>query len=370
MELCRPRGQLAPEFQQQAVREVSAVVQKAGTPAAIQSQLSDWLGPDSVAVGQADADGDGFADLLITWARCGLPMMVYRHAAPDQPVLLPPGSVSSWGPMEGSRIDQVGDINGDGRPEVVASRIMWGGSGTMEVPYIWQWRDGDFATLFTASVISWRGRNRWEAGAGFVSIQCRPMGPFQHKLSPHRQLTEVFRWRPGAGAYGLTDRTWEPVTTQLHQIDVAERLLYAGRYDDARRAYLEVERYPADTMDAAAWVPFSRWRVAQIDALLGRRAEALAALERGAAEPYPLGDLARVFREAYEQADAAGGFAAVWQYLRKAATPDTWPYLFDSSNIAARPVLEDAFRRAGRPLPADLPEAPHLDPADCMMSHG
>jgi len=369
MEFCRTLERRTPEMRQRLIGEISTVVQQAGSPAAILSQLSAGLGPGFVDLRQADADGDGLDDLLIAWAHCDLPIMVYRHAAPDHPVLLPSDNVGFGNPLAGNRFDQVSDVNGDGHPEVVASYTVPGGSATTEVPYIWQWRTDHFATLFTASVTSWRGRNRWEAEVGSVTIQCRPMGPFQHKLSPHRQLSEVFRWDPGRGAYVLAERTWEPVTVQLQQIDVAERLFYAGQYEGARWAYQEVERYPADRMDSVAWVPFSRWRIAQIDAMLERKEEALAAFQRGAAEPYPLGDLAQIFLGAYVQTDAAGGFAAVWEYLRKEANPYKWTYLFDAPNIAARPVLEDAFRRAGRVLPTVLPEEPHLDPADCMQSH-
>jgi hypothetical protein len=366
---CRTPGVPPAAQQQQVITVISAIVQQASTPAELQNRLADGLRTETVAVRQADADGDGTDDLLVGGVPCGLPLLLYRQTAPDQPVLLPSGASDPGNPLERIEISQVADVNGDGKPEVVAARLLPGGSGSTAVPSIWQWQADHFVTLFSAPVISWRGRNRWQVEDGAVTIQCRPMGPFQHKLSPHRQLTERFRWQSETAGYVLADRTWEPVTTQLHQIDVAERLFYAGQYAEARRAYEAVAQYPPHRDDAVAWAPFSRWRIAEIDALLGRRAEALAELDRGAAETYPLGKLAGVFRDAYAQSGAAAGFEAVAQYLGQEAVPERWPYLFDATNIAARPVLEDAFRRAGRPLPATLPEAPRLAPADCREAH-
>ncbi|HWI66500.1 MAG TPA: VCBS repeat-containing protein [Symbiobacteriaceae bacterium] len=364
--LCQNGADAAPEA---ALAEVKAAVAASGTDmAALKERLikltADWAEPMAL---RADADNDGSLDTLVSFLGCETPVLVFRAAAPAEPVLLPVGTRFFGRAHGGSRIDQVADVNGDGLPEVVMEHRAAGGSADNAFMYIYQWKGGTFTALFADHLSNWRGPNQWTVATGTVSIQCRPIGPFEHKHSPNRQQTEKFRWNPATAQYELTERTREPVEVQEQQASDAEELFQSGSYDDALLAYGQVGKFRATSFAPEMdWPSLAAYRIGQVHALADDREAALAALNSAATGRYPIGDLAVAFRDAYSQGSAADGFSAAWTYIQKNWGGADWPALLDKPTLGARRAMLAAYQAADRQPPADLPEPIEYKPPLCL----
>lgn len=365
--LCVKGEASTPELIAAAEAEVTAAVREAGAdPIVLQLVLARLSGESAEPMAlRADADGDGAPDLLVAFGFCQTPVLVYRAAEPGKPVSLPTGASLPWMYGGGSRIDQVADVNGDGRPEVVMERRVAGGSADHTYLFVYQWYSG-FSLLFEDQLSNWRGPNRWTVGDGTVSIQCRPLGPFEHKMTPNRQQTEKFRWNPATIRYELVDRAREPVETQLQQISDAEELFQTGNYDDALLAYSQVGRFKAPAQPEADWPALAALRTGQMLALKGRRNEALAALQLAAEGAAPVGEMAAAFLTAYRSGDEAHGFAAYWDWIQKHYGGADWPFMLDKPTLGARRAMLEAFTAAGRPAPAGLPDPTDYKPPACL----
>lgn len=381
-QLCQSSLRAFPEAEERALGEITEVVSAAGADTADLERRLAELAVNPYAkptVTRADADGDGKPDLLVTFGWCQTPVILYRAAEPVKPLLLPTSAEDRplWSPGGGSQVEQVADVNGDGVTELVATRFIAGASSGHTLLYVYQWNGTGFDTLFYDHLTDWVGKNRWSVGEGTVSIQCHPFGPYEHKMMEHRQLTETYRWNAGARRYELAERTIEPVASRVLQVSAAERLFQQGDFAGAAEAFRQVENYPVlnPRPEDPDWVAYAHLRLGQIDALADGREAALAELDLAAQGQGDVATAAAKFREGYRRADAAEGFQALWEWVRQTAFPsgaidvvsDAWPYGLEPHTLGARPVMEMAFARAGRPLPADLPKAQTWDPADCLQ---
>ncbi|HYF94189.1 MAG TPA: hypothetical protein VD969_18380 [Symbiobacteriaceae bacterium] len=362
--LCAEGEPATAELRAAAQQEVTAAVQALTDASALQQRLLNLTGAKSQPLAlRADADGDGALDTLVAFGFCHMPALLYRSAEFDRPIPLPAAENFTWNYDGGARVDQIADVNADGKPEVVVEITSAGASSIKTHLYVYQWGQG---FVFSDLLSNWRGPNQWTVGDGTISIQCRPIGPFEYKMALSRQQTEKFRWNPATSRYELTDRSREPVQTQLQQVSDAEELFQIGGYDDALLAYSQVGRFKPLPDAEADWPAFAAMRIGQIHALAGRRVEALEALERASEGAGVVGALAGVFRDAYRSGDAADAFAAAWRWVQANRYRDDWPFMLDLPTLGARRPMVDAFRAAGRPEPAGLPEATDYKPPTCL----
>jgi|GEM_PF-3416537 len=370
-----------PEAELLALVEITAAVRAAGEDTtALERRLAElaanrWADP---AVTRADLDGDRREDRIITFGWCQTPAILYRAADPGTafPVPRTAENAPTWSPGGGTKVEQVADVNGDGRAELVVTALQAGASAGHTFLYIYRWNGDGFDILFTDHLSNWIGPNDWRVGDGSVSIQCRPLGPYEGKMMEHRQQTELFRWDPARGGYVLAERVIAPVPSRILQVSAAELLFQQGDFAAATEQFRRVGDLPVlnPRPDDPDWIAYAHLRLGQIAALSGRPEDALTELEQATRGANPVAEAAARFRDGYRQSGPAAGFEALWAWVRRTAfAPDTadvltatWPYLLDPHTLGARPVMAKAFALEGRPLLADLPGERAWEPADCL----
>jgi len=274
----------------------------------------------------ADADGDGQGDLLLSlgFAFGGTPALVFRrqegrYAAFRLPALAP-GEEASYIVTSGlGQIERVADLNGDGRPEVVATYEVVGASAVNTEVYVTRWDGQGFRPLFSISVNNWAGAGEWElvprAGQYDLRTTCVVFGAYDHKLLPHPTLTSTYRW--AGDTYVLASAQIAPPTTRRQQVNLAEAAFARGDYRQAIAEYQKAINDPSLKSDEMGvpepdWAGYAWFRLGECYALLGEEAPARAALEKARQAGSTLGDLAATFLAAYQNPDGAiRGMAAV-----------------------------------------------------------
>lgn len=138
--LCSRQVQWAPQLQHQVAAEITEAVRKAGGDStALHKELTEVAGVGArPEINQGDVDGDGRRDTVITFHGCRAPAFVFRGAQPDRAYVLAP---SQGEPFYGATVDRIGDVNQDGKLELVIEDL---GRGTADSPlfYTYQW-DGE-----------------------------------------------------------------------------------------------------------------------------------------------------------------------------------------------------------------------------------
>ena len=216
-------------------------------------------------------------------------------------------------------VDRVGDVDGDGQPEVVVVETMQGGSSTPVSLAILQWSPDDraFRSLFAHRLSNWAGPATWKLaprdGKLDVVLEAPLFGPFDHKLLPHQQETRVFRW--DGARYALAERRATPPEYRRQQFNVGEAAFRRGACEEAIPAYRRLIDEPALKPDEGEkttdWVGFAWLRIGECSALLGRQAEARTAMEKARGAGPALGDLAGKFLAAYQAGDVARALGAL-----------------------------------------------------------
>jgi tetratricopeptide (TPR) repeat protein len=217
------------------------------------------------------------------------------------------------------QIARVADLNGDGRPEVVATYETVGASATTTEVYVTRWDGQGFRLLFSTSVNDWAGAGEWELvqrdGQYDLRTTCVVFGAYDHKLLPHPTLTSTYRW--AGDTYVLASTQIAPPTTHRQQVNVAEAAFARGDYRQAINEYQKAINDPSLKSDEMGgpepdWPGYAWFRLGECYALLGEEAPARAALEKARQAGSTLGDLAATFLAAYQNPDGAiKGLAAV-----------------------------------------------------------
>jgi tetratricopeptide (TPR) repeat protein len=274
----------------------------------------------------ADADGDGQGDLLLSlgFSFGGTPALVFRrqesrYVAFRLPTLGPGGEPTDILRSGLGQIERVADLNGDGRPEVVATYEVVGASAITTEVYVARWDGQGFRSLFTTTVNDWAGSGEWELvrrdGQYDLRTTCVVFGAYDHKLLPHPTLTMTYRW--AGDTYVLASSQLTPPTTRRQQVNLAEAAFARGDYRQAIAEYQKVINDPnlkSDEMGTPEpdWVGYAWFRIGECYALLGEEAPARTALEKARQAGSTLGELATTFLEAYQNPDGAiKGMAAV-----------------------------------------------------------
>ncbi|MDX9832803.1 MAG: hypothetical protein RBU35_21215 [Anaerolineae bacterium] len=311
--------------------------------------------PAMALVWATDLTGDDRPDTVLYIPVMGLPLFLFTPQGGDpRPAghILPPDmdAIQADFPVVGTEMDvdlpgvDVRDLTGDGLPEVLFSTIGAGGSSYRLLPRFYRWHEGNFHTIFAATLVNWAGESRLAlepdpAGEGRSQIvltypQLYGQG-FDHKMVNHPIGRQVWRWSPGAGRYVPAEQSvdleaggWSPempptVEDRLRWLtNEAEVLFRSGEYGQAVTGYDAVLRL-ADEEDwqpgegEGNWPALAAFRRAE--ALLlsddaGEGREEMAAV----AEAYAgdlLGEMAAAFLEGYGQVGgpeaAARGVAAM-----------------------------------------------------------
>jgi hypothetical protein len=321
-----------------------------GGPAALAQALATTsdLGETPATITQIDLTGDGREDIVVHIPVIGLPLLVFvnedgspaRFAGYALPSDLE--AIQTDFPLERTEIDkpavQLEDLTGDGVPEVLFASMFAGASSYRLRPNAFQWHEGDFRLIFAADLVSWAGTSDYALEpdpTGNGSLQIVLTYPhlynhgFDHKMVNHPAGQQVWRWKPGAEKFVLSEEqvdleqsAWEsgsepglPVTAEdrLRWLtNEGEAAFRAGRYQEAVPLYEQVlaeagaEDWQPET-DEPDWAAYAAFRRAEALLLLGQAeyyrpsASGLSAMQAVAREMDGdlLGELARAFLESY-----------------------------------------------------------------------
>lgn len=272
------------------------------------------LGKPQVTVG--DADGDQRLDMLVTIPAAGLPAFIIRHV-PEGFIgyqVPKPAGIATDGPIVLQRVD---DLNGDGVPELVLTTQIVGASALNTLISVARWDGQAFKTVLQTGISDWAGPTGWgfvkENGRETLVTTCPALGPYDHKLLPHPQLTRIFRWQ--AGDLVLDQVTLAPPGTIRQQINVAESAFRKGDLDRAlmayRRAAEDASLAQEPETQQIAWREYAWFRIGEIEALRGNEQAAREAMEQARAAGPALSDLAVAFLQGYENGRVAQGLTAI-----------------------------------------------------------
>lgn len=290
-----------------------------------------------------DLDGDA-SDELVVWKCANMPVGLLftvkedGYVAQSLPVM--GDAVWAWPQLRFGTLDAQ-DVTGDDRPELLLSYILPGGSMMTGRIYFLAWSGCDFETRFSADLVDWVGRSTWAlesnpAGAQDVVLRYPHLyfSGFDAKLIAHPWATQRWRWDPALGRYtlheatreldfesNLPDRQWEEdVLRRLEWewmrvlVNEAELHYQAGGLEEALASYQSILSYGAAMKRPEGrtvhWPAYARFRVAQVQAMLGQTEAAqteLSGLMADLDEKSNLRPLVQVFDEVYDpvQPDAA-----------------------------------------------------------------
>ena len=320
----------------EAVSRYLRVVPDAAWPRTVQPALADALRQGLTSSGQRDPLSGRPAEAVVAVATFGSHRVVAMSlGVPGAPALAfvdegmgfrayalsatarQPGA--DLQPIEGfATVERVEDVNGDGQQEVVVVETVLGASATPVHVGILQWSNAErlFHSLFAGVVSNWAGPASWRLlprdGKQDIVLEAPLFGPFDHKLLPHQQETRVYRW--DGWSYTLAERQATPPQYQRQQANVGEAAFRRGACEEAITAYRQVIENKAlkpDEGESPDWVGFAWFRIGECSALLGREADARAALERAQASGPDLDGLASRLLAVYQTDGAARALASL-----------------------------------------------------------
>ncbi|MCR4406471.1 MAG: tetratricopeptide repeat protein [Anaerolineae bacterium] len=283
---------------------------------------------DNCTLLPTDLDSDG-SDELIVWNCANMPVGLLFTSGKDGYTAhpLPVTKTDTWvWPQLWFGTIQAQDVTGDSRPELFLSYVLPGGSMTTEKLNVLSWNGRDFQTCFYAELINWVGPSTWKLASnpiGGQDIVLRypyfyPTG-FEAKMISHPWAVQRWQWDPFLERYTpretmrypesvLSDSgaEWELLRVLVNEAELhyqagdLERALVA--YQDVVNRAASVERPQERT---ANWPAYARFRIAQVQAMLGQTDAAragLKALLSDLDEDSNLRPLVQVFYDTYDPA--------------------------------------------------------------------
>mgnify|MGYP005839746329 CR=1 FL=1 len=275
-----------------------------------------------------DLDGNG-SDELVVWNCANMPagllFAIGERGYTAQP--LPVTDTTNWAwPQLWFGTIQAQDVAGNDRPELFLSYILPGGSMTTEIVYVLAWDGHDFQTRFCAELINWVGPSTWKLASnptGGQDIVLRYphfySTGFEAKMISHPWAMQRWQWDPSLERYTLRETTRYPESVLLNpgaewellrvMVNEAELHYQAGDLERALPAYQDVVSRAASMERpqerAANWPAYARFRIAQVQAMLGRADAAQAELKTllsGLDEDSNLRPLVQAFYDIYDPA--------------------------------------------------------------------
>lgn len=312
----------------------------------------------------ADLEGDGTVELLVALVS---PVSLVRQVAGEFTIEDLPNAIY-WPPDNTwPTVQQVADLTGDGRPEIVLAYLFAGASyvGT-ELLVLGQEGEG-WAEWLRVGLNNWAGGGEWRLepqpdGTQAIVTTCAVFGVFDAKLVSHPLQHDTYRW--DGQRFVLATSVQAPPSNRRQVVNLAEAALRAGAYRAALDIYQRLlaepdlpDEYKGATAEGQPdWVAFATLRLGQVHALLGEPEEALTYLAEAEKAGSTVGRLAQRFRQAYA---ARNDPAAAWAALLKDTEIFADQY-YERGNLVSFPG--DAFDALypGMALAAVLNDQPQL----------
>lgn len=268
----------------------------------------------------ADLDGDGAPELLVALVS---PVSLVRQTAEGFAVEDLPNAIY-WPPDNTwPTVQQVADLTGDGRPEIVLA-YLFAGASHAGTELLVLGREGEgWAEWLRVGLDNWAGGGEWRLepqpdGTQAIVTTCAVFGVFDAKLVSHPLQQDTHRW--DGQRFTLAASVQDPPSNRRQVVNLAEAALRAGAYRAALGIYqrlLDEPDLPDEPKGGTAegqpdWVAFATLRLGQVHALLGERETALTALAEAEGAGSTVGRLAQRFRQAYVAShDPAAAWAAL-----------------------------------------------------------
>jgi hypothetical protein len=289
-----------------------------------------YIKPEGVTLIATDVTEDAQDDLLVSLqGAMGLPIFAcVRQGAGYMAVTLPV-ALTGEHPMALDPTSMPGEIRaldttGEGRPEVLFVYKSFGASSLTDRLYIMRYivQTQAFDLIFRATLVSWAQPATWELreyGAGQDVVLHYPyFGPYDHKMLPHPEATQLWRWAEAAGRYVLVKEEVMPPASVRQQVNVAEALFRAARYEEALKEYTAAIQNQALADEQGQegaqpdWRGYARLRRGMCHALLGNEPQAREDMLAVRVGGGTLKALADGFLAGYKGTDAAiRGWAAM-----------------------------------------------------------
>jgi len=330
--------------------DVVTYLEKAITPtvpledqaSALARMAADLPGFEGGQVVPVNLDNIAEAELFIVPMLNGGPLLYARHTPAGWQMVpmpvVPPGEkeAAAAAPNLWPHSAEARDVTGDGHPEAVTIHTLSGASNWREHPQILRWDGEAFTILFRAELVNWAGPSQWHFepyGNGQDIVlhypHFYPTG-FEAKMIAHPQATQRWRWDPSLERYALQETScdlesiladgegvpeWELLRVLVNE---AELRYQAGDLEEALAGYQDVVTRAADMERpkerAPHWPAYARFRIAQVQALLGQAKAAQAELSRLLAdldEESNLRPLVQAFDETYDPTQPDGALRAM-----------------------------------------------------------
>ncbi len=313
----------------------------------------------------ADLDGDGAGELLVALVS---PVSLVRQVAAGEFTTEDLPNAITWPPDNTwPTVQQVADLTGDGRPEIVLAYLFAGGSyaGT-ELLVLGQ--EGErWAEWLRLGLNNWAGGGEWRLepqpdGTQAIVTTCAVFGVFDAKLVAHPLQYDTYRW--DGQRFTLAASVQAPPSNRRQVVNLAEAALRAGAYRAALDMYqrlLDEPDLPDEPKGATAegrpdWVAFATLRLGQVHALLGEAELAQTTLAEAEKTGSTVGRLAQRFRRAYA---ASNDPAAAWAALLEDTEVFAEQY-YERGNLVSFPGNAFDALYAGMALAAVLNDQPQL----------
>jgi tetratricopeptide (TPR) repeat protein len=266
----------------------------------------------------ADLDGDAQRDLLMFLDAAGGRALAFRRPGSsyhgyDVTATLADNPRRYIFDSETPRLELVGDINEDSRPELVMTFRLPAQDTSSVVLDIQAWDGEKFTSLLTRPVSDWGGPAGWELlpakSASDLVVYYPLIGTFDFRLLPHQTITETWRWT--ASGYILASKEISPPETRHQQINAAEAAFQSGDYEQAINDYQKVINDPDlksyrqwEGAPEPNWLAYAHLRLGECYALLGNEELAKEEIARARSFGGPLNQLAWAFAVGYTGEDA------------------------------------------------------------------
>jgi tetratricopeptide (TPR) repeat protein len=316
----------------------------------------------------ADLEGDGTVELLVALVS---PVSLVRQVAGEFTIEDLPNAVY-WPPDNTwPTVQQVADLTGDGRPEIVLA-YLFAGASYAGTELLVLGREGEgWVERLRVGLNNWAGGGEWRLepqpdGTQAIVTTCAVFGVFDAKLVAHPLQRDTYRW--DGQRFTLAASVQDPPSNRRQVVNLAEAALRAGAYRaalDIYRRLLDEPDLPDEPKGGTAegkpdWVAFATLRLGQVYALLGEPEEALTTLAEAEKAGSTVGRLAQRFHQAY----AAGHDpAAAWAALLEDTEIFAEQY-YERGNLVSFPGNAFDALYPGMALAAVLNDRPRLAEGD------
>ncbi|MGC9356474.1 MAG: hypothetical protein ACP5GX_01330 [Anaerolineae bacterium] len=272
-----PLPPLPGDFPAGYVEALREYLSAGGDPTQINRILQEWqaLIPQGDQFAQGDVTGDGAAEVVVAFIN------------PQSETFPPAGVLAAYTCRNGSMarlytyvpgqglypsVVGIQDLTDDGLPDLVFSVVSCGAHTCMRTVHVWSWTGSDFKEQVSGDFtvpypdFSLRDERILATTYGFGSVGA----------GPQRVITETWSWN--GNVITQSGETVAPPNYRYHAFVDGDEALFAGNYDTAFDAYLQVlnddtlEPWAAayDAREERLWLEaLAQWRLMALGMELG-----------------------------------------------------------------------------------------------------